>query len=544
VAVMICIYNKKTTKGNFNNNGLAVLNECTKCEVTEELNGDYSLYMEYPVYSKKAGYFDKYNIIKTDDGQLFRIYKYEKDDQSKIIMVWALHIFYDLSYYFIESVSAITCSVKTAMTEALDDTLQAIYTVDSDIVINGSIQFIQQNPAQAMFAIINTWGAGELQRDNYDIKILQAIGQDSGVLVKYGKNIQGIKITYDSTDVVTKLYPVGNNGLTLTEKYISITNWNDDEYPPFPIIKKVEFKADDEPTLRALAQESAETIGLERTTIEVDFIELSKTNEYKNFAQLEKVNIGDTVILRHVKWNINVKVPVVKIVRDELTGLNTKVTLGQPKRPIQDVNALINTATDALGNQVAQALSAMMYYSNTNAVSISTTVIQPIYLGITAVNDTNLTCLISIYGVASVVNTLTINIQLDNNTISFVPKQKLQQGDNVIGIPLGIPQVQAGTHYIGINLSVDTGTFTIPAFNCQCMLDGRNLQGGLSAATPHAEVSETVNYVPISYNKIQEDKSCILSIMQPNTQQINEHVASNLYEQNTNISGIPTITLS
>jgi hypothetical protein len=186
-----------------------------------------------------------------------------------------------------------------------------------------------------------------------------------------------------------------------------------------------------------------------------------------------------------------------------------------------------------------------MYYSNTNAVSISTTVIQPIYLGITAVNDTNLTCLISIYGVASVVNTLTINIQLDNNTISFVPKQKLQQGDNVIGIPLGIPQVQAGSHYIGINLSVDTGTFTIPAFNCQCMLDGRNLQGGLSAAMPHAEVSETVNYVPISYNnKIQEDKSCILSIMQPNIQQINEHVASNLYDQNTNISGIPTITLS
>jgi phage-related protein len=91
-AVMICIYNKKTTKGNFNNNGLAVLNECTKCEVTEELNGDYSLYIEYPVYSKKAGYFDKYNIIKTDDGQLFRIYKYEKYDQSKIIMVWALHI--------------------------------------------------------------------------------------------------------------------------------------------------------------------------------------------------------------------------------------------------------------------------------------------------------------------------------------------------------------------------------------------------------------------------------------------------------------------
>ena len=41
---MICIYDKKTTKDNFNNNGLAVLDECIVAEVTEELNGEYSLY--------------------------------------------------------------------------------------------------------------------------------------------------------------------------------------------------------------------------------------------------------------------------------------------------------------------------------------------------------------------------------------------------------------------------------------------------------------------------------------------------------------------
>lgn len=82
VIIAIIIYDKKTTKGNFDNNGLAVLNECIKCEVNEEQNGDYSLEIHYPSISKKAKYFVKYNILKVD-GQLFRIYKVEKEYRNQ-----------------------------------------------------------------------------------------------------------------------------------------------------------------------------------------------------------------------------------------------------------------------------------------------------------------------------------------------------------------------------------------------------------------------------------------------------------------------------
>jgi phage-related protein len=79
---------------------------------------------------------------------------------------------------------------------------ESVYTLDSDIVIAGSIDFTQINPAQAMFNIIATWGYGYLKRDNFDIKILILSGIDTGVLIKYGENIQGIKVTNDSTDVL------------------------------------------------------------------------------------------------------------------------------------------------------------------------------------------------------------------------------------------------------------------------------------------------------------------------------------------------------
>ncbi|MEF2113487.1 MULTISPECIES: phage tail spike protein [Clostridium] len=505
VIINIIIYDKKTTKGNFESNGLAVLNECIKCEVNEEQNGDYSLELHYPTTSKKAQYFTKYNIIKVD-GQLFRIYKFEKEHKSnKIIYVWASHIFYDLAFDFIENISLTSTSIKSAMIKALEGRqFASVYTLDSDIVIAGSVDFIQINPAEAMFKIIETWKYGYLKRDNFDIKILISSGIDSGVLIKYGKNIQGIKVINDSTEIATKMFPVGSGGVTLTEKYITIADWNGVDYPSFQIIKKVEFNVADEPTLRSVAQQAADTIGIERTTIEVDFAELSRTVEYQNYKQLETVKVGDTVTLKHSELNLNVKVPVIRVTSDKLTGKNTKVQLGQPKKSRDDsavINAALKTVKDDLGNQIAKVSTSMMYYANGAALTIGTIGQNPVYLGITAVDNTNLTCLISMYGVASVVCILTIQILLDNKVIPFTPKQKLQVGDNIIGIPMGIPQVGAGAHYLSVILNVDIGTFTIPIFNLQVMIDGRNLQGGLSSSPPHLEITQPVVWVDCKSGK-------------------------------------------
>jgi len=520
-------------KGNFENNGLGVLNECILLEVTEELNGQYYLELEYPLSSNKIQHLQEFNIIKVN-GQLFRIYKLEKVQAGdKKIKVYANHIFYDLAYYFIEDQRAENAPVKTAMQKALVNDLSNIYTVDSDIVTANTLYMVEMSPAEAFFKIIERWDQGELIRDNYTVKILSQMGSDTGVLIKYGKNVQGIKVTVDTTEVVTKLYPKGANGITLTEKYINVPNWDGSSYPPFPIIKKVEIKdAADEVTLREMATELANSIGLSRVNIKVDFVELSRTKEYENFQQLETVNVGDIVTVRHSGFGVDVNVEVIKTKKDILTGLNTKVELGQPLRDLNnslDTNYLLQTVTDSFGNEVAKALSSMLYYASPQALTINTVTQQPIYLGVSAIDSTNLTLLLSMYGVASQACILTIKIQLDNVDISFTPKTKLQQGDNVVGIPLGIPQVQSGAHYVGVYLTVDGGTFSIPIYNLQLMIDGRNLQGGLSAGVPHAEAQDTLAYVNLHAMFTDKFKNITLTdIFQeiPDTRTVSETQAS------------------
>ncbi|APM39851.1 phage tail spike protein [Clostridium kluyveri] len=100
------------------------------------------------------------------------------------------------------------CSVKTAMEKFLIGDLLTIYTVDSDIIIANSISLEEKNPVEAIFSIINIWECGQLKRDNFDIKILNSMGKDAGVLIAQGKNISRLKFNIDTTSVVTKLYPV------------------------------------------------------------------------------------------------------------------------------------------------------------------------------------------------------------------------------------------------------------------------------------------------------------------------------------------------
>lgn len=504
---MFYVYDKRTKKGSFDNNGLGKLNECIKVQVTNELNGDYSLYLEYPGKSRKAVYLEEFNIIKAE-GQLFRIYKVEKQrEATNIIMVWARHIFYDLAFYFIEDQRAVSCSIKTAMEKALVDDLSLSFKVDSDILINGTLYMMEINPAEAIFKIMERWGAGELYRNNYDIKILNKVGKETGVLIKYGKNIKGIKVTNDTTNLATRIYPKGANGVTLAEKYVTIPSFDTSKYPPFHIIKKIEFsEAEDEPTLRIMANEYAKTMGLSNVNIEVDFIELSRVKEYEKFKELQKVKVGDYVIVRYEEFNINVVVQVIRIKQDLLTGYNTKVELGQPKvTGTKEYISLINTVRDDLGNKVAQALSSMLYFANSKELAVGATELEGIYLGVTAVANTNLSVNMALSCYASASCTLTIKILLDGVEIPFRPKQKLQQGDNVIGIPLGIPQVSAGNHYISIKLVIDTGSINIPIYNLQCMIDGRNLQGGLSAEPPHGEAMENISISKLSgVNKIAE----------------------------------------
>lgn len=506
---MICIYDKKTTKDNFNNNGLAVLDECIVAEVTEELNGEYSLYIEYPADSRKATHLVELNIIKANE-QLFRIYKVERQQEAtRRIKVWARHIFYDLAFYFIESVNLVNANMKEAIEGTIPPEAQAVFEFLAPERNIYPIKLRNINALEGLFNLIEIYG-GELIRDNFTTEILEKLGEDKGTTIRYGKNIKGLKAIIDTSEFATRIYPIGDNNLVLQERYIEaegeIAN-----ILPYPITRKVEFSGcKDVEELRELAKKYIKKVSNPFINITVELLELSKTKEYGKYAKLFNMELGDIVKVEHERLGIYSELRVIKKVTDLLNHINTKIELGNPLNTI--INKLdFNSVVKSLESRIEGAQNAVVLKKNTDAMSISSmSFYQAIAVAISALADTNLSCSLTVSGVASDDLTLNMRFSLDGEYYEFQPSQNLAKGDNVISITIPIPQVTAGQHAFVIEMQTSNGTFHIDKNNLQVFIEGRHLEGGLNPSLPRAEVMQAVLYVIYS-NKIKNYKDSIVT---------------------------------
>lgn len=343
---MINLYDKNCT--DFNNNGIGSLKETTKCEVTEELNGLLTIDFEYPKGQKYSEQIDNDMIIKVDTGedtkQLFRIKNYKENVNT--ITATPQHISYDLVDNALDDTYPQNLNGVAAISWILSHTQYTHrFTGYSNITKQASARYVRKNPIEAIIgdldnSFVNIWG-GELQRDNFTIRMLQQRGSDKGFKIKYRKNLTGLEFTKDDSNVITRLRPIGYNGILLPEKYIDsplIGNY------PHPKIGEVEYsdiklkeKPEDEEgydTLeqcytemrrRAKLEFSENNVDKPLVNVKVDFVDLSKTTIYQDYKILTNLKMGDTITV--ILDNMKIKVRVIRTVYDSLLHRFTKLEL-------------------------------------------------------------------------------------------------------------------------------------------------------------------------------------------------------------------------
>lgn len=498
--MMIYIYEKKDRY--FERNGLGVLNQSETCAILEKLNGIYELKLSYPLHDKKSEYLIPYNVIKAD-GQLFRIYHVEKESKAGLIHVNARHIFYDLVYKFIEDIRVSNKTCKEGIKLIAEELrLEEHYVFDSDIDDVLTQYIIRKNAAEAIFMLTERW-RGELVRDNYKIAIKKSRGKNKGVSIRYGKNIIGISEKINTENVLTWIYPVGAHGLTLPEKYLLNPLWDSDEYPDFALIRKIEFKdATSEGLLRLEAEKYLEAHSEFDVNYKIDFLQLEKTDRYKDYKPLLDVEVGDTVIVKHEILGISIEVKVIAIEKDLLRAQNSKVELGQPLSTLDAYLSEVERNSQEMASTISQAMSSMLFFTNPSTIIVGNQEREVIYMPVSVLSSTNLMSYLILSVQASGIATLTVTYSLNNSVIPTNFRQKLQVGDNLIAIPMALVAIKEGGHYLSVKLSVDFGTLTIMPNALQLAVDGRNLSGGLSSEVPYALVREEVKYQNVAAGRM------------------------------------------
>ena len=311
----IKIYSANTL--DFANNGYGFLTDVISAEVEEEINGEYVLNIEYPIGGHLSEYLVRENIIKCpipDGYDLFRI-KYI-DRNFKTLMIKAYHISYDLGDDLVINTAPTNLQAQAFGRWIINNasTHASNYTFTSNISSTASARYIRKNVLECFMSnednsMLNKFG-GEFLRRNYNIALNTRLGQDKGVKLLVGKNINEIKITIDDTSLYTRICPVGYDGLTLPEIFVDSPLINNYPHPKECVIKFDNIKYDEtgeDPdayhnlndfydALRAAAN-GMFTAGLDKPLInvDIDWIDLSKTKEYENYTSLETIRIGDTL---------------------------------------------------------------------------------------------------------------------------------------------------------------------------------------------------------------------------------------------------------
>ncbi|SCC02217.1 phage tail spike protein [Bacillus wiedmannii] len=378
---MITLY--EPNEIDFTHNGIGILDKnIYDAAVEENLNGLFMFTFSYPLFAPYGTKIDGMSIIKvpTPDGdQLFRVVS-PKPSMGELV-VQCYHIFYDLTENLIEDIFPESTDGNGAMHRISEGCqYKHPFTFYSDIPKISSSRIVRKNPVEAILdsgqdnSFINRWG-GELKRDNFDVKMLNNRGKDRGVVIQHKKNLLGYEGVVDWKSPITRIMPQGFDGLFLPEKYVDSPLIN--KYP-HPKIRIVEFKhikaaigdnTDDEDAvpleeayklLREAAKEmfAVQKVGQPKATYKVEFQELSQTEEYKDFAVLQRVYMGDTVTVEHEEDNLHIQAKVIAYKYDPIKKEYTNLTIGNFKNSFTDVNGKIDKIQDELADMPGSILDA------------------------------------------------------------------------------------------------------------------------------------------------------------------------------------------
>lgn len=351
---MIHIYNVDNT--NFSVNGDCILFP-SSAEINVEINDQWQAEIVQPLDEEQRWKYIKEGAVlkmpSFNGEQLFRIKSVSKTDTE--VTATAEPIFMDsMGDCFLVDVRPTN---KTGQ-QALDimTAPNSKYHGQSNISTVNTAYYQDKNLIEAINgddenSFINRWG-GEIEFDNFTVKINYRLGEDRGVELRYGKNIPVDGFTYeaDISEIVTRIYPKAYNGYTMsgngyvdsplidsypTVHAVAITfsdvkmreDAGDDDEENGVIICDNQAELDAALKQRCIDQFST-GIDQPKVTINADMVLLANTEQYKDYQMLETVSLGDTIHCINNHLGIRYDARVIALTYDSVLKRVESVTIG------------------------------------------------------------------------------------------------------------------------------------------------------------------------------------------------------------------------
>lgn len=365
-------------------NGLGRLADAITCKVQEDRNGAFTLSMTYPISGIHYADIVIGSCIKAKpnelaDPQLFRIYHISKP-LNGVVTIDAQHISYDLSKAVVKP---FTAKGITAVTSGMISNMigGSGFSFSSDIT-NGDSEFTNDHPQsfRALLggqegSVLDVFG-GEYEFNNEKVILHAHRGSDNGVTIRYGKNLTSVQQDENIENTYTAVYPyvLNSDQETIAGDLQTVISTSEPKVLALDLSSEFQKTGTEETTptaaeINAKAQEyiKANNIGVPKVSLDVSFVQLWQTEEYKDIAPLERVSLCDTVTVKYEKLGVDATAKVITTVYDVLAERYDSITLGDAKSSLAST---IAAAPDR--NEIQKQASSDLERAVTRATNLIT----------------------------------------------------------------------------------------------------------------------------------------------------------------------------
>lgn len=357
------------TETDFITQGLGTLYDAISCKVTEVRNGQYELSMTYPVKGLHFADIKHSRIIMakpsdSGDPQPFRIYNITKPINGRVT-VRAEHISYQMSHIPVKPFTGTSAAGTLALLpQKAFETCPFTFWTDKTT----TAQFKLKEPASMRSILGGTKGSildvygGEWEFDVFDAKLHNNRGSDNGVTLRYGKNITDLTQEENIANTYTGIVPfwsgqtdTGEDQIVVTDQPVYAQNAN---LYPYHRTKVVDFSGDFDTaptkaqlTTAANSYITANNIGIPAVSLKVSFVALWQSEEYKDIANVERINLCDTVTVEFPLLDVSVKAKVIQTVWDVLADRYESIEIGEARSTL--ASTITETASEIANKATA-----------------------------------------------------------------------------------------------------------------------------------------------------------------------------------------------
>lgn len=364
----------------FSTLGLGTAQDATYCRVTEERNGTFELEMDYPITGKRYKDIGLRTLILAksnpwSDLQAFRVYEISKPING-IVTISAEHISYDMSGYSVSPFRAGEISSAFQNIASHCVVKDQPFTFWTDKKVSAVMEPIVPNNMRSLLggeegSILDVYGTGEYEFDNFDVKFHLHRGSDRGVTIRYGKNLSDLKQDENCSSVFTGVYPYWykeeteqdeNGHETTTETLHQLPNYivkcpGEFDYTRIFVLD-LSSEFEDEPTDAEMVDAANKYItdnNLNKPDVNltVSFEDLSRFTNGSPNGIPERVSLCDTVTVIFPKLKVSSKAKVIKTTYDAIADKYVSVELGETRR--SDLSTTISQQTEKINEVPTQS---------------------------------------------------------------------------------------------------------------------------------------------------------------------------------------------